>query len=58
MGYGSRALELLQQYYEGKVLSLTEGDTAVPQEAQTVTSEVSAGIQNTTMYPCALLEIM
>ena len=26
MGYGSRAMELLQKYYEGKIQSLSEGE--------------------------------
>ena len=34
MGYGSRALELLQQYYEGKMPSLDEGSDSDDAEAQ------------------------
>lgn len=36
MGYGTRAMELLQQYYEGKQPSLSE-DT-VPDEENTITN--------------------
>ena len=41
MGYGTRALELLQQYYEGRIPSLTETDDTQPQlEAENIQSEV------------------
>ena len=40
MGYGSRALEMLQQYYEGRVPSLVESDNLPQQEAKTLSTEV------------------
>ena len=40
MGYGSRALDLLQQYYEGKMISLSETkdieDNITPVEEQVI----------------------
>ncbi|KFP04347.1 N-acetyltransferase 10, partial [Calypte anna] len=39
MGYGSRALTLLQMYYEGKFPSLEEKTIQKPQEITTVSSE-------------------
>lgn len=39
MGYGSRSLELLQQYFEGKIPSLVEADNVPQQEADTVDTE-------------------
>ncbi len=40
MGYGSRCLELLQKYYEGKIVSMGEGEVA--QEA-TIYDEQTLG---------------
>lgn len=41
MGYGSRALELLEKYYLGKMTSLTETENPLPtQEAHTVDDQV------------------
>ena len=40
MGYGSRALELLTSYYEGKITSLAETDNEPQQEAETLSTEV------------------
>ena len=40
MGYGGRALELLQQYFEGKIPSLVEMDNIPQQDADTVDAEV------------------
>ena len=40
MGYGGRALELLQQYFEGKIPSLVEIDNIPQQDADTVDAEV------------------
>ncbi len=38
MGYGSRALELLVDYYEGKFMDLSEeGDKASPQKINRIT---------------------
>jgi len=39
MGYGTRALQLLGNYYEGKIQSLTEQAT-VEEEITTVKDEV------------------
>lgn len=39
MGYGSRALQLLQMYYEGKFPCLEEKVLETPQEIRTVSSE-------------------
>ena len=41
MGYGARAMELLETYYEGKIPSLVEVDNEPQQEAETVEAEVS-----------------
>ena len=41
MGYGSRTLELLQMYYEGKFPTMTENGHAGNSEITTVGSEVS-----------------
>lgn len=41
MGYGSRALQLLQMYYEGKFPCLEEKGLETPQEIRTVSSEVT-----------------
>lgn len=38
MGYGSRALDLLKQYYEGKMTSLEE-EVAIPQEIDSIPDE-------------------
>jgi hypothetical protein len=32
MGYGSRAIELLQQYYEGKMVDIGEGNKELQSE--------------------------
>lgn len=40
MGYGSRALRLLQMYYEGKFPCLEEKIAQKPKEIATVSSEV------------------
>lgn len=40
MGYGSRALTLLQMYYEGKFPCLEEETVQKPKEITTVNSEV------------------
>ncbi|XP_074650514.1 RNA cytidine acetyltransferase-like [Tubulanus polymorphus] len=51
MGYGSRAMQLLQEYYEGKVVSLTDDDQAEKlQQVHTVTGEVK-GLQEETIKP-------
>ncbi|KAI0242812.1 RNA cytidine acetyltransferase [Lamellibrachia satsuma] len=39
MGYGSRALEILQQYYEGKIPNLSETESQPVQEAPSVESD-------------------
>jgi N-acetyltransferase 10 len=39
MGYGSRALQLLIDFYEGKFLSLDEGEVKEPEEMVRVTDE-------------------
>lgn len=41
MGYGSRALQLLQMYYEGRFPCLEEKVVETSQEIHTVSSEVS-----------------
>ena len=41
MGYGGRALQLLQMYYEGKFPCLEEKVLETPQEIRTVSSEVT-----------------
>lgn len=41
MGYGSRALQLLQMYYEGRFPCLEEKVLEASQEIRTVSSEVS-----------------
>ena len=41
MGYGSRTLELLQMYYEGKFPTMNENGHAGNSEITTVGSEVS-----------------
>lgn len=41
MGYGTRALQLLQMYYEGRFPCLEEKVLETPQEIHTVSSEVS-----------------
>ena len=40
MGYGSRALELLEKYYQGKIPNLTEEEDEPKQEADVVEPEV------------------
>ena len=40
MGYGSRAMEMLQQYYEGKIPNLSETESQAAQEAPSVVTEV------------------
>ena len=42
MGYGSRALQLLQMYYEGRFPCLEEKALETSQEIHTISSEVSA----------------
>ncbi|KAK2187051.1 hypothetical protein NP493_180g07027 [Ridgeia piscesae] len=39
MGYGSRAMEMLQQYYEGKIPNLSETESQAAQEAPSVNTE-------------------
>lgn len=46
MGYGSRALQLLQMYYEGRFPCLEEKVFETPQEIHTVSSEVSVSWQS------------
>lgn len=41
MGYGSRALQLLQMYYEGRFPCLDEKVLEMSQEIRTVSSEVT-----------------
>lgn len=41
MGYGSRALQLLQMYYEGRFPCLEEKVIETSQEIHTISSEVS-----------------
>lgn len=40
MGYGSRALQLLQMYYEGKFPTMDESTGSNPNEITSVSSEV------------------
>ena len=40
MGYGCRALELLQKYYEGKIPSLNEEEPDIQEEATKIDSQV------------------
>lgn len=40
MGYGSRALQLLQMYYEGKFPTMDESTDSNPNEITSVSSEV------------------
>ena len=40
MGYGSRALQLLQMYYEGKFPTMDESTNSNPNEITSVSSEV------------------
>lgn len=40
MGYGSRALEMLQMYYEGKFPTMDENTLSNPNEITSVSSEV------------------
>lgn len=47
MGYGSRALQLLQMYYEGRFPCLEEKVLETSQEIHTVSSEVSVFGQDT-----------
>ena len=44
MGYGSRALELMEQYYGGLVPSLAEDKADDPKEVTTVDKEVNTSI--------------
>lgn len=44
MGYGSRALTLLQMYYEGKFPCLEEKTIQKPKEIATVSSEVWSSV--------------
>lgn len=39
MGYGSRALEQLEEYYSGKIQSLQEEDVVIDEEMTRVTDE-------------------
>ena len=41
MGYGARAVQLLQTYYEGKVPNLAEHDDEPQQEAEVVPAKVA-----------------
>ena len=43
MGYGSRAMELLQKYYEGKIQNLSEAEE---EEMSNVKDEVSTSSQS------------
>lgn len=55
MGYGSRALHLLQMYYEGKFPCLEEKVTKAPKEITTVSSEVGCFLYNLcTIFPVAV----
>lgn len=47
MGYGSRALQLLQMYYEGKFPTMDESTGSNPNEITSVSSEV---IQSDTSF--------
>lgn len=49
MGYGSRALRLLQMYYEGKFPCLEEKVTQVPKEITTVSSEAVSLLEEAVM---------
>ncbi|XP_060130888.1 RNA cytidine acetyltransferase [Zootoca vivipara] len=49
MGYGSRALRLLQMYYEGKFPCLEEKVTQKPREIATVSSEAVSLLQEAVM---------
>ena len=40
MGYGCRALELLQKYYEGKIPSLNEEEPDIQEEATKIDNQV------------------
>ncbi|KAH3752617.1 RNA cytidine acetyltransferase-like [Dreissena polymorpha] len=39
MGYGKRAMTLLEQYYEGKIQNILEGDEGISIDTNTVTEE-------------------
>lgn len=41
MGYGSRALQLIQDYYQSKIADITEDSDEVPQEARNTVEEVT-----------------
>ena len=41
MGYGTRALDLLRQYYSGNIPSVSEGGASAPTAAATVDDSVS-----------------
>ena len=41
MGYGQRAMEILEKYYEGSIPSLSEEATETKQEAEVVDSKVN-----------------
>lgn len=43
MGYGSRALQLLQMYYEGKFPTMDESSQSSHREITSVSSEVRLG---------------
>ena len=40
MGYGTRAMQLLEQYYEGKIPSLTEDDSEDEEKIDTFSGNV------------------
>ena len=42
MGYGARAMELLEKYYEGKVPSLVENEEEAERQVDVVPSQVVA----------------
>ena len=42
MGYGARAMELLEKYYEGKVPSLVENEEEAERQVDVVPSQVAA----------------
>lgn len=48
MGYGSRAMSLLTEFYEGKFISLDE-DSSQPQEPQTMVRVTDAELENSTL---------
>lgn len=50
MGYGSRALELLKQYYEFKFLNVDEDTASVPEEIENVAEE-EVGLLNEHIEP-------